>query len=276
MDEYATEVEGDMDEGFVVTNSHEPYIISIEGNKIWDDADDQDGFRPKSITVRLLADGVEIDNKVVTEDDDWAWRFTDLPKCQAGMDINYVITEDAITTPDGKGNYTPSFNYSEVEETTPEGELNRSFRQTVEVTNTHNPCKVCVPVTKRWDDGNNADGIRPKTIEVRLYADGEAVEGKDLTLNEKNKWAGMFEDLDEFKDGGQTIDYTIEEISVKDYETKLTGDSIRGYVLTNTHKTTDDVGTGDATSLLPLYEFIGSFAGLCVILMGALRRRREE
>ncbi|WP_289466182.1 Cna B-type domain-containing protein, partial [Klebsiella pneumoniae] len=37
--------------GYNVTNIHTPEVIDIEGTKTWDDADDQDGLRPGSITV---------------------------------------------------------------------------------------------------------------------------------------------------------------------------------------------------------------------------------
>ena len=43
---------------YTVTNTHTPELISLfSGTKIWVDGDDQDGIRPESITVNLLADG---------------------------------------------------------------------------------------------------------------------------------------------------------------------------------------------------------------------------
>ena len=35
-------------------------LVKIEGKKTWNDADNQDGKRPSSITVNLFADGIKI------------------------------------------------------------------------------------------------------------------------------------------------------------------------------------------------------------------------
>ena len=64
--------------------SNQPETIDISGAKTWDDANDQDGLRPESITVHLLADGVEKAKKTVTEQDGWNWTFASLPKYENG------------------------------------------------------------------------------------------------------------------------------------------------------------------------------------------------
>ena len=43
----------------------------MKGSKTWNDADNQDGKRPESITVRLLANGEEKDSQTVTADEKW-------------------------------------------------------------------------------------------------------------------------------------------------------------------------------------------------------------
>ena len=63
---YKAEVTGDVKTGFTVTNSHKPETIDIEGTKTWDDNNNQDGKRPREITVRLLANGTETATKTVT------------------------------------------------------------------------------------------------------------------------------------------------------------------------------------------------------------------
>ena len=92
---YTTDITGNAATGFTITNTHTPELISIEGKKNWNDAGNQDGKRPASITINLLADGVEVDSRTVTAEDDWRWSFTELPKKAAGEDIVYTITEDA-------------------------------------------------------------------------------------------------------------------------------------------------------------------------------------
>ena len=36
---------------FTITNKHTPELTAVSGSKTWDDADDQDGIRPDSITI---------------------------------------------------------------------------------------------------------------------------------------------------------------------------------------------------------------------------------
>lgn len=92
----AYEITGGVDDGFVVTNIHSPETINLSGSKTWNDNDDEQGRRPESITIRLHADGKEIDSRTVTEDDEWKWNFPNLPKRNHGKEIDYTITEDAI------------------------------------------------------------------------------------------------------------------------------------------------------------------------------------
>ncbi len=79
--------------------------VAISGTKVWDDASNQDGVRPGSITVRLLADGKEVASKELTaadatEDnsDVWSFSFGDLAKYDTtdGHEIAYTVKEDAV------------------------------------------------------------------------------------------------------------------------------------------------------------------------------------
>lgn len=83
----------------------EDETLTINGGKTWDDEDNADGIRPASITIRLLANGEEIEQRNITVDDNWAWTFTGLPIYSGGTRINYTLTEDPVdgytTTVDG-------------------------------------------------------------------------------------------------------------------------------------------------------------------------------
>ena len=94
------------------------------------------------------------------------------------------------------------------------------------------PAKVQVPVQKVWDDDNNADGIRPASVTVHLYANDKDT-GKTLTLNETNGWKGTFENLDATV-GGVPISYTVKEEPVPGYDCTQKGDQQTGFTLTNT------------------------------------------
>lgn len=78
----------------MITNTN---IITIEGSKNWDDEGDKAGKRPSYIMIRLFADEWEVDGRIVTEPDNWAWRFTDHPaNREDGEAINYTIKEDPV------------------------------------------------------------------------------------------------------------------------------------------------------------------------------------
>ena len=210
---YESTVTGDVQTGFVITNSHTPELTNISGEKIWDDGDNQDGKRPESITVNLLANGQKTDSKVVKADKEgnWSYTFQNLPKYANGEPIIYTVTEDTVT------DYT-----TEVTGTT--------------ITNKYQPGKTSISVTKEWEDFNDHNGIRPADIKVQLYADGEA-QGEEITLNAENQWTHIWTDLDERK-AGELIDYTVKETENTDnYETTISGDAHTGYIITNTLKT---------------------------------------
>ena len=201
-------------DGYNITNTHTPEKISISGSKTWDDADNQDGKRPESITVRLFADGTEVISKKVTANDNWSWSFTDLDKYNSGTEIVYTISEDTVA------DYT----------TVVDG---------YNITNTHTPEKTTITGSKTWDDASNQDGKRPSSITVRLLADGRVVSHKKIT--EKDNWSWNFEDLPVYEKG-EKITYTIKEDSVENYETKLDG-----YNIINTHKTETTSVSGTKT-----------------------------
>ncbi len=215
---YTVAITGDAKTGFTVTNTHKTETTDISGTKTWSDNNNQDGARPDSITIRLLANGKEVDTKNITAADKWAWTFKDLPKYENGEEITYTITEDVVE------GYTTDVNG-------------------YDVTNTHTPGKTSVAVTKAWNDDNNQDGKRPTSVTVRLLADGEDT-GKTVELSEANNWSGTFKDLDE-KKAGKVIVYTVEEAEVAGYTVAITGDAKTGYTVTNTHKpeTTSVSGT---------------------------------
>ena len=201
-------------DGYNITNTHTPEKISISGSKTWDDADNQDGKRPESITVRLFADGTEVTSKTVTANDNWSWSFTGLDKYNSGTEIVYTISEDTVA------DYT----------TVVDG---------YNITNTHTPEKISISGSKTWDDADNQDGKRPSSITVRLLADGRVVSHKKIT--EKDNWSWNFEDLPVYEKG-EKITYTIKEDSVENYETKLDG-----YNIINTHKTETTSVSGTKT-----------------------------
>lgn len=102
---FAVSCSRDENGNFILTN-REVEMTTIAGSARWDDADNADGTRPRSITVRLLADGEVLEQRTVTPGSDgtWTWRF-EQPRYSGGHEITYTIREDPvpayITTADG-------------------------------------------------------------------------------------------------------------------------------------------------------------------------------
>ena len=228
VDGYTTVVDG-----YNITNTHTPETTEVSGTKTWDDNDDQDGKRPDSITVNLLANGTVVDTKTVTADSNWSYVFTDLPKYDNGNEITYTVTEDAVA------DYTTTYDgYN--------------------ITNSYTPGETSITVTKAWDDSDNQDGLRPDAIQVQLYADGEK-SGDAITLTAADNWTYTWTGLAE-KANKQEITYTVEEVTAIDgYTSETTQTSANNFTITNTHtpETTEVSGTkvwddnNDQDGLLP-------------------------
>ncbi len=237
--------DGDTVTGVTVTNTHTPETINIDVKKVWKDADNVDGIRPDEIKVNLKADGTVVGSKVLDEDNKWADTFKGLPKYKegaSGVAIEYTVeevTDSVITGTDGSGTY--SF------------EVTGSAANGFTVTNTHTPEVINIPVTKKWEDKEDMDKIRPASVTVQLLADGTAVDGKTLQLTASDSWTGTFEDLPKYKEGktGTEIVYTIEEVKdnvITGTDAKgtyaivgVSGSASEGFTVTNKHTPRTDV-----------------------------------
>ena len=126
----------------VFTNKYTPAKTSVSVKKAWDDKDNQDGKRPGSVTVKLLADGQDTGKTLeLNKDNNWSGNFTDLDVNKAGKAIVYSVVEVTV----------PGYN-SEVT-----GDPVSGFT----ITNNYTPETVDVTVTKNWNDNNDQDGKRP-------------------------------------------------------------------------------------------------------------------
>ena len=164
-----------------ITNSYTPGKTSISASKVWDDANNQDGKRPTSVTFVLSAkvgetpvEGIDGDEQTVSATENWTYTWTDLPLKKDGSDIVYSVDEK--TVPDG---YTKAVT----------GDASNVFT----ITNTHTPEETEASIAKVWDDENDNDGKRPGSLKVTLKAtvDGSPVTGisdTEVTLNDTNSW----------------------------------------------------------------------------------------
>ena len=210
-------IEGDHKTGFTVKNIHEPEVTEVIGKKTWNDANNQDGKRPESITVKLLANGQVVDTQVVSEKESWIYTFENLPKFEAGEEIIYTVVENEV--PGYSATYSKD-NYN--------------------ITNSYTPETINIKVSKSWVDNNDADGIRPTKVTIYLYANGEKT-GDKLVLTKDEKWTGSFTDLPKYEDGKE-IKYTIAEKDVKGYNAVIKGSAGNGFTVTNSHNSIPKTG----------------------------------
>ena len=224
---------------WIILNIHTPGVVKVPVEKVWDDSDDADRVRPDSITVRLYADGEEIDSAEIEPDEngDWAYTFENLPMYKDGKKIAYTVSEDPV----------PEY------EATVDG---------YKITNKHTSDKTDITVEKVWDDANNADGKRPESIKVHLFADGEEIDSAEIKPDENGYWKHTFTDLPKYKDGEEIV-YTVTEDPVPEYETtvdglKITNKHVPEKIELNGKKTWDD--NDDKEKLRPTSITIRLFA----------------
>ncbi|MGI6177559.1 MAG: Cna B-type domain-containing protein [Eubacterium sp.] len=182
IDGYETGITGDAAGGFTVTNTRKIDIpvtvnwIRIEGTEA---------------TVRLLANGTEVDNATLTASTGWEYTFVDLDQVDSeGNKIAYSLTEDAVSgyATDVSGDASSGFTVTNIE-------------------------TVNVHVEKSWSQGLE------ESVTVRLIINGESTE-TTLTLTEytdtddnpsTNGWNGDFENLPKYDNDGNKITYYVSE-----------------------------------------------------------------
>ena len=189
-----------------ITNTHIPETINISGTKTWIDGNNQDGKRPESITVNLLADGTKVKEVLVTASNNWEYSFENLPKYNNGEEIIYTITENPVA---GYETTIEKFN----------------------ITNEYIPEVVEKTVTKIWDDNKNQDGKRPDYIKVILYktVNQEKIEVEEVELNSNKSWTHTWTKLPKYEDGKEII-YSVAEVAPEDYTPTYSEDT---FTITN-------------------------------------------
>ena len=183
-------------------NTYTPAKTQVPVKKVWKDENNQDGKRPTSVTVKLLADGQDTGKTLeLTEANGWAGSFKDLDADKGGTPIQYTVVEVTVA------GYTSKVT----------GDAASGFT----ITNSYSPETVDVKATKNWDDANNQDGKRPTKITINLLADGEKVASKEVQAAADGTWTATFEKLAKYK-AGKEIKYTVTEEAVAEYEATIT------------------------------------------------------
>ncbi|WP_430477028.1 Cna B-type domain-containing protein, partial [Bacillus cereus] len=207
--DYETKVEGT-----TITNTYKNTDkTEVSGKKIWEDYNNKFNTRPESITVQLLQNGTEFQTKEVKADKNgnWSFDFKDLPKYDGqGNEFKYTVSEAKV---DGY-------------ETKVEGTM---------ITNTYKNTETTeVSGKKVWEDYNNKFNTRPESITVQLLQNGTELKTEAVKADKEGNWNFSFKDLPKYDEQGNEYTYTVSEVKVNGYETKVEGTTI-----TNTYKNTE-------------------------------------
>ena len=209
--------------------------IEVQVNKVWEDNSNANAKRPTSIKYVLSGNTLTKEQTVTgntTSNEDWSYKFTDLPKYNAqGNEIVYTVAEQEATT-DGLKFYS--------------NEITGEYKTGITITNTFTipENKVNVTATKTWVDSSNAKGKRPASIKYILKGGKEektqVVSGNNTT---DENWSYTFENLAKYDSNGQEYQYSVEEEITENahlYTKVITGSKESGFNVINTFKVPED------------------------------------
>ena len=220
--------------GFNITNTFivPDEKVSVQVNKSWEDNSNANGKRPTSIKYVLTGNGLTKDQTVTgstTTNDNWSYKFTDLPKYDAqGNEIVYTVAEQEATT-DGLKFYS--------------NEISGEYKTGITIKNTFKvpEDKIELEVTKHWEDNSNINGKRPISIKYVVSGNNktkeEIVTGNTTT---DENWNYKFTDLPKYDSQGNEIVYTIDEQEVTPGDLKFYNKSITGLNIVNTFHVPDE------------------------------------
>ena len=206
----------------------------IRVQKVWEDAKNQDGLRPDSLKVALVADGK---NAVKTLDLDangeWSGLFEDVQRVnEQGSQIEYSVDEGPVKGYECGVRWEPGDTPSDPE--------------TCTITNVHEPETLDFAGTKIWVGDEGMEAMRPESIRVELVrtvaGQEESVAVKTVEPGSDGTWRYAFEDLPRYA-GGKEIDYRVKEVdSLGAYEPSVSGaDLVNTFLPEGTLKVTKQI-----------------------------------
>ena len=204
-------------DGLTLTFTHKAAVTAVTATITWDDAENQDGIRPDSVTLQLKADGESVGSRITVDgtNDKWTKTWDNLPVNKAGKKVTYTVEQTGL-----RSEYTQAT----------AGDAATGFT----ITNSYTPKGVDIAVSANWDDQDNQDGIRPEAVEAELYADNVST-NKKVRLTADTDWKATFEKLAVNKNG-KPINYTLQATKVEGYDLTTEGSGADGLVLKYTHK----------------------------------------
>lgn len=185
-----------------LTNEQE--TISVNGAVSW--RVPEGTALPEEISAVLKQDDKVLDTKTLTEEDDWSYEWSGLPKYHRGEDGSASEYDYRVEITPIEGYDTEIKGYDVVNTITGETSLEG---QGV------------------WHDHDDADGLRPESLVVNLYRNGEQIDSAEIS--DTNDWRYSFEGLDQYsEDGSEEYAYTLDAEAPEGYTLDMEGDQIVG------------------------------------------------
>ena len=217
---YDGEVTGSASEGFTITNTYKSGDgkVNVKITKQWEDLGHEDK-RPDKVTATLKNGDKEVAAVELTKENNWTATVRSVQlKDILNREIEYTVEEEALE------NYDTAIN----------GSAQDGFVIT-NVYDDNDPETIDIPITKVWDDEDNAAGVRPDSVKVTLKNNGKVI--ATATLNEDNDWTAVVRDQPQKDEQGNAIKYVVSEDNVPGYTHIVSGNAIDGFIVTNSYRT---------------------------------------
>ncbi len=189
-------------------------VISVQ----WDDVGDQDGLRPAAVTAALYGGGKEYDKVTLNEENNWTGMLA-APVYAGETPVSY---QWKLNAPAG---------YTAQVEDAKDG--------TTVATLSHKPATLDTGVKLTWKNDQNAQALRPESVNVQLLSDG--LPCAVATLNAGNGWAAEWTGLPKNSGAGEAVLYTVAAPEAENYTFKVSGSAAAGFAVTAV------LGTGELT-----------------------------
>lgn len=241
--EYHSEITGDAEEGFTVTNTQKTYAIGdytwIDRNK--DGVQDENEKPLKGVIVELY-DKDENFIRETTTNDEGLYIFDELPA--GDYKVKFKLTEEQEKqyrfTTQNAGDDTNIDSDADEKGWTTEITLNEKDNKQLTKDYEDQEFKASEGIDPTWDAGvieltdvsgekawvndHNESEALPKSITVNLLANGAEVGSQEVTA--EDDWTYSFQGLDKYDETGEKITYSVTEDAVDGYETSYDGNNI--------------------------------------------------
>lgn len=196
--------------------------VQAKVKKVWEDNNNEAGKRPENLKVVLYANNQATTiTHTLNNQNGWEYTFENLDKYDENGDvISYTVQEELDNS-----------NYEKSSLTTKEEDvyisiLTNTYKQKAETKN--------ITVIKAWDDSNNKAVKRPNSITVNLKNGDTIINSAEL--NNQNNWSYTFENMPQYDENNNEIEYSAEEINFNSIFYKQTGNEKENDTITITNK----------------------------------------